>query len=251
MTIDPLFDLTGKIALVTGGSRGLGREMVRAFAAHGADVVIVSRNLETCEQAAEEVRALGVRAKAYSAHVAKWDQIDPLIEAVYDEFGRLDILVNNAGMSPARPSHEVTEDMFDSVLGLNFKGPFRLATQIGKRMYDGDGGVIINVSSSGGLMPLPNVVAYGAAKAALNAMTVSLAQEYRPRVRVNTLSAGPFLTDIAKSWTPENRERANNAVGRPGRPEEVVTSALFLASPSSSYVTSALVRVDGGLPIGP
>jgi len=159
VTIDPLFDLTGKIALVTGGSRGLGREMVRAFAAHGADVVIVSRNLETCEQAAEEVRALGVRAKAYSAHVAKWDRIDALIEAVYDEFGRLDILVNNAGMSPAAPSHEVTEAMFDSVLGLNFKGPFRLATQIGKRMYDGDGGVIINVSSSGGLMPLPNVVA--------------------------------------------------------------------------------------------
>src|SRR6185369_3987645 len=149
MTVtDPLFDLSGKVALVTGGSRGLGREMVRAFAAHGADVVIASRSLETCEEAASEVRGMGRRALPYSAHVGRWDEIDALIEASYKEFGKVDILVNNAGMGPQSPSHEVTEKLFDSVVNLNFKGPFRLASQIGKRMYDGDGGCIINISST-------------------------------------------------------------------------------------------------------
>ena len=241
-----LFDLSGKVALVTGGSRGLGLQMVRAFAEHGADVIVVSRKLEACEAAAEEVRSLGRRALAISAHVGRWDEIDKLIEAAYAEFGRIDILVNNAGMSPRQPSHEVTEALFDSVMNLNFKGPFRLASQVAKRMADGDGGVIINISSSGALTPLPAVVPYSGAKAALNAMTVSFAHEYGPKVRVNTISAGPFLTDIAKAWPEEARQRSNNALGRPGRPEEVVTTALYLASPASSFTTGAIVRVDGG-----
>jgi len=241
-----LFDLTGKVALVTGGSRGLGLQMVRAFARHGADVIVASRKLDACEAAADEVRALGRRAMAHAVHAAKWDQIDQLIEAAYAQFGRIDILVNNAGMSPAVPSHEVTEALFDSVVGLNFKGPFRLASQVAHRMSQGEGGVIINVSSSGALMPLPRVIPYSGAKAALNAMTVSLAREYGPKVRVNTISAGPFLTDIAKAWAPEARERADNALGRPGRPEEVVTTALYLASPASSFTTGTIVRVDGG-----
>jgi len=245
MTAD-LFDLTGKVALVTGGSRGLGLEMVRAFAEHGADVIIVSRKLDACEAVAGDVRAMGRRALAISAHVGRWDDIDRLIEAAYAEFGRIDILVNNAGMSPRVASHEVTEALFDSVMNLNFKGPFRLASQVAKRMADGDGGVIINVSSSGALNPLPCVVPYSGAKAALNAMTVSFAHEYGPKVRVNTLSAGPFLTDIAKAWPEEARQRADNALGRPGRPEEVVTTALYLASPASSFTTGAIVRVDGG-----
>ncbi|ODT89810.1 glucose 1-dehydrogenase [Phenylobacterium sp. SCN 70-31] len=246
MTPNELFDLSGKLALVTGGSRGLGLEMVRAFAAAGADVVVASRKLEACEAVAEEVRALGRRALAVAVHAGRWDDIDRLIDVVYAEFGRIDILVNNAGMSPAVPSHEVTEQLFDSVLNLNFKGPFRLASVVGRRMADGDGGVIINVSSSGALNPLPRVVPYSGAKAALNALTVSLAHEYGPKVRVNTLSAGPFLTDIAKAWTEEAREHSDNALGRPGRPEEVVTTALYLASPMSSFTTGAIVRVDGG-----
>jgi NAD(P)-dependent dehydrogenase (short-subunit alcohol dehydrogenase family) len=245
-TIDPLFDLTGKIALVTGGSRGLGYEMVKAFAAHGADCIVVSRKFDTCEAVAEEVRALGRKALALAAHVGKWAEIDAMLETAYAEFGRIDILVNNAGMSPQMPSDEVTEQLFDSVVNLNFKGPFRLASQVAKRMRDGDGGVIINVSSTGGIMPLPGVVPYSASKAALNQIGKSFAREYGPKVRINTLSAGPFLTDIAKAWTPEQRETADNALGRPGLPEEVVTTALYLASPHSSYTTGALLQVDGG-----
>jgi NAD(P)-dependent dehydrogenase (short-subunit alcohol dehydrogenase family) len=248
--IDPLFDFTGKIALVTGGSRGLGYKMVRAFAERGADVVIASRKIDNCEKVAEEIRSMGRRASAHQVHAARWDSIDRLIEDVYSELGRVDILVNNAGMSPPMRSHEITEELFDSVVGLNFKGPFRLASQVAKRMSEGDGGVIINVSSSGSLMPLPNVIPYGSAKAALNAMTRSLAAEYGPKVRVNTLVPGPFLTDISDAWPEEQRRRQPNALGRPGRPEEIVTAALFLASPSSTFTNAALVRVDGAMPLG-
>lgn len=243
---DALFDLTGKIALVTGGSRGLGLEMVRAFAERGADIVIASRKIDACEKAAEEVRGLGRRALAVSVNMSHWDQAERLVDTVYGEWGRIDILVNNAGMSPRMASHEMTEELFDKVMDLNFKGPFHLAALVAKRMFDGDGGVIINVSSSGALYPLPQVVPYSGAKSALNAMTVSFAREYGPKVRINTISPGPFLTDIAKAWTPEARETSNNALGRPGRPEEIVTAALFLASPASSFTTGAIIRVDGG-----
>lgn len=249
MTPDPLFDFTGRIAVVTGGSRGLGRQMVLALAERGADCVIASRKLENCEAVAEEVRAFGRRAMAVGMHAGRWAENDRLVETVYREWGRVDILICNAGMSPAMPSHEVTEELFDSVLNLNFKGPFRLASQVAKRMADGEGGVIINVTSSGSMMPLPATIPYGGAKSALNAMTRSLAAEYGPKVRVNTLSPGAFLTDIAKAWGEEARTRGGNALGRPGEPEEIVTAALFLASPRSSYTTGALVRVDGGLPL--
>jgi NAD(P)-dependent dehydrogenase (short-subunit alcohol dehydrogenase family) len=245
--MDPLFDFTGKVVLVTGGSRGLGKEMVLAFAERGADVIITSRKIDNCEAVADQVRAMGRRALAIGAHAAKWPEIDAMLDKAYAEFGRIDIAINNAGMSPAMPSPDVTEALFDSVIGLNFKGPFRLAAVVGKRMMEGDGGVIINVSSSGAIIPLPGVVPYGASKAALNAMSRSLAKEFAPKVRVNVLSAGPFLTDIAKAWEPEQRETSNNIIGRPGRPEEVVTAALALASPHSSYITGAFYQADGGL----
>ena len=241
-----LFDFSGKTVLVTGGSRGLGYQMVKAFAEQGADTIIVSRKLEACEEVAEEVRSLGRKALALSAHCGKWEEIDPMIEKAYEAFGKIDILINNAGMSPRVPSHEVEESLFDSVLNLNFKGPFRIGAMIGKRMADGDGGSIINISSTGALMPLPQVVPYSGAKAALNAMTVSFAREYGPKVRVNTISAGPFLTDISKAWPEEMRQSADNALGRPGKPEEIVTAALCLASDASSFTTGTILRVDGG-----
>jgi NAD(P)-dependent dehydrogenase (short-subunit alcohol dehydrogenase family) len=220
--------------------------MVKAFAERGADVIIASRKIDRCQEVADEIEGLGRRALAVEVHAAKWDSLDRLIETAYAWSGRVDILVNNAGMGPRVPSHETTEQLFDSVVGLNFKGPFRLASQVGKRMFDGEGGAIINVGSTASVVATPGIIPYGSAKAALDAMTRSLAHEYGPRVRVNTLSPGPFLTDISKSWTEEARESSPNAIGRPGFPEEIVTAALFLASPASSYVTGAFVRVDGG-----
>lgn len=242
-----LFDLSGKVALITGGSRGLGRQMALAFADAGADVIVASRKIEACEEVADEVRAKGRRAAAIAVHAGKWDEVDALIEKAYAAFGRIDILVANAGMSPAVPAHEVTEALFDSVMNLNFKGPFRLCAQVAHRMREGDGGVIIATSSSGALVPAPNTIPYGGAKAALNAMTVSLAHGYGPKVRVNAISAGPFLTDISKAWPEEMRETSDNALGRPGRPEEIVGTALWLASEASSFVTGAIVRCDGGM----
>ncbi len=140
----------------------------------------------------------------------------------------------------------MSEELFDKVVGLNFKGPFRLAALVAERMARGDGGSIVNISSTASLVPFPGAVPYGAAKAALNAMTVSLAHEYGPKVRVNAIAAGPFLTDISKAWAPEQRETAPGAMGRPGRPEEIVTTALYLASPASSFTTGTIIRVDGG-----
>lgn len=245
--MDPLFDFTGKVALVTGGSRGLGYQMVKAFATRGADVIIASRKLENCEKVADEVRALGRKALAISAHVGKWPECDRLIEEAYAAFGRVDILVNNAGMSPRAPSHDVSEALFDSVVNLNFKGPFRLATQIGKRMFDSEqGGCIINVTSSGSLMPLPEVVPYGSSKAALNAMGRSLAWEYAPKVRVNTLSPGAFRTDIVEAWPDKGLGPIAIPRGHAADPQDIVTAALFLASPASVNVTASLVRCDGG-----
>jgi len=247
--MDPLFDFTGKVVLVTGGSRGLGYQMVKAFAERGADVVITSRKVEDCEKAASEVRALGRKALAYGCHIGHWDEIDGLVDAAYAEFGKVDVLINNAGMSPVTPtSADVTEALFDKVVGVNFKGPFRLAALVGHRMAAAGGGCVINVSSSGAIRPTPVAIPYCGSKAALNAMTEGFAAELGSKnVRFNVLSAGPFLTDIAKAWPEEARASANNALGRPGNPEEVITAALFLASPHSSYVSSCLARVDGGL----
>ncbi len=243
-----LFDLTGKVALVTGGSRGLGLEMVRAFACAGADVVITSRKIEACEAAAAEVKALGRRALAHACHVGHWQGLSGLVAAAYDAFGKVDILVNNAGMSPLAPSSaETSEELFDKVIGVNFKGPFRLSSLVGERMMKGEGGAIINISSTGAIRPLPRFGPYAGAKAALNALTTVFALEFKPKVRVNTIMAGPFLTDIAKAWEPEARERAPNALGRPGHPHEIVTAALYLASPSSSFTTGSVIRVDGGI----
>ena len=246
MTPDPLFDFSGKVILVTGGSRGLGYRMVKAFAERGADLIIASRKVENCEKVAEEVRALGRKALAVGMHAGRWAECDALIERAYGEFGQIDVLVNNAGMSPACPSHEMSEALFDSVLNLNFKGPFRLASQVGHRMAQAGGGAIINISSIASTRSSPGVVPYSGAKAALNAMTVSLAREYAPKVRVNAIVAGPFLTDIAEAWDEDKREKQPVALGRPGLPEEIVTAALMLASPSSSYTAGVLLPVDGG-----
>ncbi len=243
---DPLLNFEGKVALVTGGSRGLGYQMVKALAARGADIIVASRKVEACEKVAEEVRGLGGRALAIGAHCGKWAEIDRLIETAYSEFGRVDILVNNAGMGPRMPSHEVPESLYDSVLNLNLKGPYRLASVIGQRMKAQGSGSILNISSVAALQPLAQVVPYSTAKAGLNAMTIGMAKEYAPQVRVNCICAGPFLTDIAEAWTEEARQTADNALRRPGRPEEIVSAALYLLSDAASFSTGSVITVDGG-----
>ncbi len=250
-SFDDLFDLRGKVALVTGGSRGLGREMVLAFARCGADVVIASRKVESCREVAAAVEALGRRALPVGCHVGRWQDVNALIDAAYAEFGRVDILVNNAGMSPLYASlRDISEDLFDKVQAVNLKGPFRLCAEIGARMMEGEGGSIINVSSVAAEKPTAIEVPYAAAKAGLNTLTVAFALAYGPKVRVNCIQAGPFLTDISKAWDMELFERhAKNgfALQRGGRPEEIVGTALYLASPASSFTTGAIIKVDGGM----
>ena len=243
--------LEGRVALVTGGSRGLGLEMARTFAAHGADVIVASRKQQPCDEVAAELRRdHGVRALGVAANVSHWDHCDALVEAAYEEFGRVDVLVNNAGMSPLYPSVDAVEEaLFDKVIGVNLKGPFRLSALIGSRMAQGDGGSIINVSSIAAIRPTPDVLPYAAAKAGLNALTEGLAQTFGPTVRVNAIMAGPFLTDIAEAWDLdafEQRARATLALQRGGQPHEVVGAALYFASDASSFTTGAVLRVDGG-----
>lgn len=248
MTQD-LFELTGKVAIVTGGSRGLGREMVLAFAEHGADVIIASRKMENCESVAQEVRSLGRRALPVAYHAGSWADADRLTAAAYGEFGHVDVLVNNAGMSPLyRSLDDVSEELFDKVIGVNLKGPFRLSSLVGTRMAAGDGGAIINVSSVASQRPSPSEAPYGAAKAGINSLTLSMAAAFGPKVRVNCIVPGPFLTDISKAWDLEAfsaRAKSAFALGRGGEPHEIVGAALYFASGASSYTTGALLNVDG------
>ena len=250
MRANELFDLSGKVALITGGSRGLGREMALAFADAGADVIIASRKLDECEKVADEVRAKGRQAMAYSAHVGDWDGLGGLVDAAYERFGHVDVLVNNAGMSPLYPSIDaVTEALYDKVLEVNLKGPFRLTQLVGARMAAGAGGSILNISSMASVKPTPDVIPYAAAKSGLNAITEGFAWAWRGKVRVNCILAGPFLTDISKAWDMDAflaRAADNVALARGGEPNEIVGAALYFASDASSFTTGALLSVSGG-----
>jgi NAD(P)-dependent dehydrogenase (short-subunit alcohol dehydrogenase family) len=243
------FDLTGKVAVVTGGSRGLGRSMVIAFAEAGADVVIVSRKLDNCEALAKEVEAAtGRTAVPVACHVGHWAECDQLVETVYDRFGRVDVFVNNAGMSPLYPSLDaVTEELFDKTVGVNLKGPFRLGVLVGTRMYEAGSGSIINVSTIGSLLASVGELPYACAKAGLNAFTVGLAEALAPKVRVNCILPGAFATDITAPWTDEMKSGRMVPLKRLGDPDEIVGTALYLASEASSYTTGAMIRVDGGM----
>ena len=250
---DPLFDLEGKVVAITGGSRGLGREMAAAFAHRGARVAIASRKQDACEAAANEISAAsGSDVIGLGLHVGRWDQCEPFVEEVTDRLGPIDVLINNAGSSPLYPSlAEVSERLFDSVIGLNLKGPFRLCALVAEQMLARDAaGSIINVSSIAAVQPSAVEVPYGMAKAGLNNLTVALAHMLGPRIRVNCIMPGPFLTDISKAWDLEDfaeTARQRIPLGRGGQPDEIVGTALYLASSASSYTTGAVIKVDGGL----
>lgn len=245
------FDFSGKVVVITGGSRGIGHAMALGFAKAGAKLAIASRKIEACEETVKELRALGTEGSAHGIHVGKWADCDRLYEEVYARWGRADVLINNAGLSPIAPSSlETSEDLFDKVIGVNLRGPFRLTALFATRMIKDGGGAIINISSTSSIRPEPETTPYAAAKAGLNIMTVGLAQEYGPTVRINCIMCGPFHTDISKGWsrTEDYTRRAKQTfpLQRAGEPEEVVGAALYFASPLATYTTGAVLKIDGG-----
>src|SRR5260370_27445090 len=178
MSAAPIYDFAGKVVTITGGSRGLGHAMALGFARAGANVAVASRKIEACERTVDEIRALGADGSAHGVHIGNWRDCDRLADEVYARWGRCDVLINNAGMSPLYPSlAEHTEDLFDKVVGVNLKGPFRLSALFGSRMAAGDGGAIINVSSTAAIHPSRTTAPYAAANARLHAITIAFAQE--------------------------------------------------------------------------
>ncbi len=242
--------LAGKVALVTGGSRGLGRAIAHAFAAAGADVVIASRKRESVERTAAEIAgATGRAVVPLAAHVGEWAQCDELVAATLAAAGGLHVLVNNAGIAPLYGRlHEASEDLFDKTIAVNLKGPFRLSALAAQHMCANTGGSIINISSVAAMRPTQQEVPYGAAKAGLHVVTAGIALEYGPNVRANTIMAGPFRTDISAGWDQAAFAEfaASMPMRRAGEPDEITGAALYFASDLSRFTTGALLRVDGG-----
>lgn len=246
------FDLTGKKAVVVGGSRGMGRCMSLALAEAGADVMVVSRRIDACQEVAAEIRSsTGRTAVAHACHIGHWSEVEELAASAYETFGSVDILINNAGMSPVYPSlAEISEELYEKVMGVNLKGPFRLSALIGTRMQESGSGVILFVSSVSSIRAGHGAVPYSAAKAGVNALTQQLAHEFGPQVRVNCIMPGAFLTDISGHWDQDEFEQLANsyALGRGAQPDEVAGTVLYLASEAASFTTGAVVQVHGGHP---
>ena len=250
-----LFSLKGKVAIVTGGSRGIGRAIALAFAEAGADLVVSSRNKKPpeLEKVAEEIRSLGRKALAVPAHVGKKEDVQNLVEKTLQAFSRVDILVNNAGANPVLSSMvALEEETFEKVLEVNLKGAFLMSKAVAKEMIRQKGGRIINVSSISGLRARPDGTgAYCVSKAALNMMTQVMARELaQHNILVNAIAPGSIKTDFSRvNWTdPERRAQRIREIElkRFGEPEEVVGLALCLASDAGSFITGEIIRVDGG-----
>lgn len=248
-------NLSGKVAVVTGGSRGLGLEIVRALSGAGAAVAVASRKRAACDAVVQELTASGGRASAHGIDAGIWADCDRLYAEVVDHWGGAHILVNNAGMSPVAPSSlETSEQLFDKIIAVNLRSVFRLSALFATRMREMGGGCIINVSSSGSVRPRPNFAPYAAAKAGLNTLTATFAQEFGPTVRVNTLMPGPFHTGATSAWS-RSEEFTSHAkrtlpLGRAGEPPEIAGAVLFLASDCASFTTGACLTVDGGHSVG-
>jgi NAD(P)-dependent dehydrogenase (short-subunit alcohol dehydrogenase family) len=251
--MDDLFDVTGKVVMITGGSRGLGKAMSLEFARRGARVAVASRKLQECEKVAAEIRSLGSEALPIACHVGHWDTLEAVVDQVVAHFGRIDVLVNNAGMSPLAPSLlETSEALFDKIIDVNLKGPTRLTALAATKMAETGGGAIINISSLASRRPSPLTTIYSAAKAGLNALTAASAQEYAGvGVRVNCIVCGTFDTDAAAGFV-RNEDTLPHvlepiAQKRVGQPREVVGAVLYFASAASSYTTGSCITVDGGV----
>ena len=248
-----VIDLSGKVAVVTGGSRGLGLAIARGLAKAGATVAVASRTLEACSTVVDEIGS--ARASAHAFDAGHWADCDRLFEEVTTRWGGAHILVNNVGKSPVAPSSlETSEALFDKIIAINLRSVFRLSALFGAQMYARDGGAIVNISSTGSLKPDPSFAPYAAAKSGVNVLTTTFAQEFAPKVRVNTVMPGPFHTDATRSWSRSEgfAQHASRALplGRAGEPAEIVGAVLYMVSDLSSFTTGACLAVDGGHHVG-
>lgn len=249
-------DLTGKVALITGGSRGIGRAIALGFARAGAQVVVASRKQAGVDAVAAEVKELGGTALAIGAHVGEESAITSLVEKALAAFGHIDILVNNAATNPHFGQLlDATTAQWDKIMQVNLRGVFLLCQQVVPGMRERGGGSIINIASIEGMRPSKVLGVYSVSKAALILLTQALAQELGPSgIRVNALAPGLIRTDFSAAlWqSPDLAEAvaARTPLKRLGEPEDVVGAALFLASPASAYVNGAVITVDGGLMAG-
>lgn len=255
MTVSPdVFSLAGKVALVTGGSRGIGKSIAVGLAQFGADVAVTSRKLPDLEEVAADIKGLGRKSMAVATHVGRMDEIAALVHKVKEEFGRIDILVNNAATNPTMdPALDVEERAWDSIMNLNLKGLFFLSQAAARVMKEQGGGTIINVASVAGITPdiLP---VYSISKAGVIMATKVMAQQWAQyNIRANALAPGLIKTKFSQAlW--ENEDILQGAMlftpmRRPGEPDEMVGAVVFLASDASSYVTGHVLVADGGVAI--
>jgi len=248
-----LFDLGGKVAVVTGSGRGLGSAMARGLGAAGAAVVTCSRTLAEAERTAAQIREAGGRAAAVHADTSDRASAEALVAAAIGEFGHLDVLVNNAGIDRIEPAEDVSGENLDAVLQINLLGYFHCAQAAGRHMLDHGGGSIINISSIAGQAGIAGLTSYSMSKGGVDQMTRVMAVEWATRgVRVNAISPGYFENIMVGAGTEHDRPDKQRQVitftpmARRGRPDELIGPVVFLASDASSYVTGAVLYVDGG-----
>jgi NAD(P)-dependent dehydrogenase (short-subunit alcohol dehydrogenase family) len=250
-----LFDLTGRVAIVTGSTKGIGRAMAEGLAQAGAAVVVSSRKQDLCDEVAADIAATtGAETFARACHVGDWDGIPAFVDAVVERFGRIDVLVNNAGINPARVgASDMTLDYWRKVFSVNLEGPLRTSQLVAPVMRDGGGGSIVNIGTMAAYSGGPRVCAYGASKAALLNLTKSMAAEWASwKVRVNMLSPGPFMSEMMEGGertSPGFFELVASGTWqkRIADPSEIVGPVLYLASDASSFVTGDDLSVSGGM----
>jgi NAD(P)-dependent dehydrogenase (short-subunit alcohol dehydrogenase family) len=253
-----MFSLTDKKAIVTGGSRGIGKAIALGFGKTGAKVAVTSRKINDLEATAAEIKAFGGEAFPVQAHLGKMEEINKMVSTVMDKFGKIDILVNNAGASPAMGTVlDSDERLWETIMNLNLKGVYFTSQAVAKFMKKQGGGKIINIASIDGFKPEPGVSLYSISKAGVRMITRAFAVELAPfNIQVNTIAPGPISTKLLDShWfhlPPEEFRRQKEElakmtpIGRIGEPDEIVGAAIYLASDASSYTTGAEIVVDGG-----
>jgi NAD(P)-dependent dehydrogenase (short-subunit alcohol dehydrogenase family) len=248
--LEQLFRLDGRVAIVTGGSRGIGRAIAEGYALAGAKVVIASRKALACAETAEAIAKRGGEALAVPTHLGELDQLERLVGATVDRFGGIDILVNNAANALALPFGSVTPEAWEKSFAVNLRGPVFLTQYALPALTASGRASIVNVASAGAYLFSAHTHMYAAAKAGLLAYTRALAAELAPRkIRVNAIAPGTIDTDMVRNNPPQLQEAMAKAslLGRAAHPDEVVGLALYLASDASSFVTGATVNIDGGL----